>query len=346
MKIRIGSRVKFLNEKGGGIIIGFRDDKVALVETEDGFEMPMPVSELIPNEISSYEMDGKRSVNIDKSSTVQKKKKVPAITFEEKKYAALKGNIALAIVPENEQILHVSNFILYIINDSNYHCLYVLGHRASEAFSHIKSGLIEPDRKKEIGKYSQSEIAKIKEFKLQGIFYKHGLMDFSKSVDLSFNIEDVSFYKISYFKENDFFSEKALILMKEEPDLKEAINKLTNSDFAKVIRTKEAEEKKSLSKQQITPSISEVDLHIGEIMENYSALSNGEIVEIQLGRFETALDTALLSNEQKIIFIHGVGNGKLKNELRNKLDRKYPQLKYQDASFKEYGYGATMVYLK
>lgn len=45
---------------------------------------------------------------------------------------------------------------------------------------------------------------------------------------------------------------------------------------------------------------------------------------------------------RKIVFIHGVGNGVLKNEIRKQLERKY-KVYYQDASFREYGYGATMV---
>lgn len=58
------------------------------------------------------------------------------------------------------------------------------------------------------------------------------------------------------------------------------------------------------------------------------------------------MEGAIRSNQNKIVFIHGVGNGRLKHELRKKLERKYSNFKYQDASFKEYGYGATMVYLK
>ena len=91
--------------------------------------------------------------------------------------------------------------------------------------------------------------------------------------------------------------------------------------------------------------ICEIDLHIGEILDDYRVLSNGEILQAQLDRFTTALE-GVLTDQKKIVFIHGLGNGKLKFEVRKLLDTKYNHLKYQDASFKEYGYGATMVYLK
>jgi len=80
-------------------------------------------------------------------------------------------------------------------------------------------------------------------------------------------------------------------------------------------------------------------------VEDTSGLSEGEIFDIQLRRFEMALETALNGGLKKIIFIHGVGQGKLKHEIIRILHNKYPDLKYQDASFKEYGYGATMVML-
>ena len=49
------------------------------------------------------------------------------------------------------------------------------------------------------------------------------------------------------------------------------------------------------------------------------------------------------NKHKKIVFIHGVGNGVLKNEIRKALEKKYKWHTFQDASFKEYGYGATMV---
>ena len=46
------------------------------------------------------------------------------------------------------------------------------------------------------------------------------------------------------------------------------------------------------------------------------------------------------------MFIHGVGNGTLKTELRKALGIEYKKLTYHDASFKEYGYGATLIIIK
>ncbi len=88
-----------------------------------------------------------------------------------------------------------------------------------------------------------------------------------------------------------------------------------------------------------------IDLHIEEILENTEGMSPGEILSAQLSRFTIALDSAILSGKHgKMIFIHGVGSGKLKYELQKKLKLKYPKLSYQDASFREYGYGAILVF--
>jgi dsDNA-specific endonuclease/ATPase MutS2 len=62
--------------------------------------------------------------------------------------------------------------------------------------------------------------------------------------------------------------------------------------------------------------------------------------------FKSKLEEAIHTHTRKIVFIHGVGNGVLKMEIRKELDRRAKKLTYQDASFKEYGYGATLVQIK
>ena len=79
------------------------------------------------------------------------------------------------------------------------------------------------------------------------------------------------------------------------------------------------------------------------ILDDFRGLSNSEMLEIQMRKFREELDNAMRKGVKKIVFIHGVGAGVLKLEIRKELDRMKKKLDYQDASFKEYGYGATLV---
>ena len=45
--MKIGDKVQFLSEIGGGKIAGFQGKDIALVEDEDGFQIPTPISDLV-----------------------------------------------------------------------------------------------------------------------------------------------------------------------------------------------------------------------------------------------------------------------------------------------------------
>ena len=45
--LKIGDKVRFLNQIGGGIISGFQSSQVCLVKDEDGFEIPTLVKEVV-----------------------------------------------------------------------------------------------------------------------------------------------------------------------------------------------------------------------------------------------------------------------------------------------------------
>ena len=55
------------------------------------------------------------------------------------------------------------------------------------------------------------------------------------------------------------------------------------------------------------------------------------------------MDFAIRKRIQKLVFIHGVGEGVLKSELDFLLGR-YDNLKFYDADYQKYGVGATEVY--
>ena len=77
-----------------------------------------------------------------------------------------------------------------------------------------------------------------------------------------------------------------------------------------------------------------------------ASVSNSEILNYQLDKFREVMEQYKKKREQRIVFIHGKGDGVLRKALLDELKRKYPDCRHQDASFQEYGFGATMVTIK
>ena len=346
MVFQLGDKVRFLNDIGGGTVIGFLENSIVRVETEDGFEMPISANELIHDAKIKVDETGK----FKEESTIKRTEnhsKTRKVNLEAFRHVEFKGTASLAIVPENAELLHVSNFMLYLVNSSSYEFNYGVASFEGKVATLISKGTIGSGKKLNLKVFSQTEMTKIQKIQLQGFFSKEGLFDPQECINQVFSLEDYSFYKTSSFGKSKFFKVPAITLGENANAMKEAIDKLSKSDIAKVIQDKEKkEEQPPVAKPKQKPVIEKVDLHIEAIVDEYAGMSNGEIIRIQLDRFETSLVTAINAKTPKIVFIHGVGNGKLKHELRKTLERKYPDLKYQDASFKEYGYGATMVYLR
>ena len=87
----------------------------------------------------------------------------------------------------------------------------------------------------------------------------------------------------------------------------------------------------------------EVDLHIHELLDNFERMSNHEIVTIQMEHFERMLAIAEKKKVKKVIFIHGVGQGVLRAEIRSFIKSYYPQCEFLDGNYQKYGHGATEV---
>ncbi len=104
-------------------------------------------------------------------------------------------------------------------------------------------------------------------------------------------------------------------------------------------------QKKEDNKKSSTPIIKKsagstrvVDLHIGN--PSFGA-GLPVALDLQIIRFRGELDAAIKAGLKEITFIHGVGTGVLKDELRRILIKDYPSIEYHDASFRKYGYGGA-----
>lgn len=85
-----------------------------------------------------------------------------------------------------------------------------------------------------------------------------------------------------------------------------------------------------------------VDLHIEKLLEDHYGLTNSEKLDIQTGHFRKKLAMAINGHFTKVVFIHGVGNGVLRQAIRDLL-KTYEGIEYSDASYKKFGAGATEV---
>ncbi|MBZ9651065.1 Smr/MutS family protein [Psychroflexus montanilacus] len=88
----------------------------------------------------------------------------------------------------------------------------------------------------------------------------------------------------------------------------------------------------------------EVDLHIHNLVDKTSHLSNFEMLNTQLEHSRRKIEFAIEKRIKRVVFIHGVGQGVLKAELHT-LFRRYDQIEFYDADYQKYGLGATEIYI-
>lgn len=108
-----------------------------------------------------------------------------------------------------------------------------------------------------------------------------------------------------------------------------------------------AEERKAKGKKEAKQEdILEVDLHINALCDNSARMERSEMLQYQLRVFERVMRENIHNRGKKIVFIHGRGEGILKAAISSSLSKHYPTCEYYDASFAQYGFGATMVIIR
>lgn len=100
----------------------------------------------------------------------------------------------------------------------------------------------------------------------------------------------------------------------------------------------------SRARQHLEPARSELDLHADKITDKPGALDNFEILTLQLQTFEKYFDLAVAHHLPSMIVIHGVGSGKLRDEVHEILRTKRSVKSFVNRYDPRYGYGATEIF--
>jgi dsDNA-specific endonuclease/ATPase MutS2 len=89
----------------------------------------------------------------------------------------------------------------------------------------------------------------------------------------------------------------------------------------------------------------EVDLHLHELIDSYQQKTDHEKLLFQLNYFRKCMDVAIANRIKKVIFIHGIGKGTLRQEIIHAL-KEYDRIQHFDAPLKKYGFGALTVEIR
>ena len=343
--IKAGDKVKFLNAVGGGIVKSVINKTMVNVEDYDGFEVPTLISELVVLDDANSMNTEKRQARIranEKIEVAQVKKELPKA---EPKYVSGKDapDFYMAFVPQDSNNPVEGELKVYMVNDSNNFVLYNYSHVKDKRYKSVESGKMNPNSKRYLESFTRMDLNELPEFQFQLIFFREESPKLEAPVIKCLRPNPVKFYRMNSYVKTRFFTQNAIILPLLGTDIETEMAKLTEADLTQSAIDKE--ESREVVKRVASPDLVEIDLHIHELLEDTRGLTNHEILEVQLGRFRNELETAIANGTRKIVFIHGNGNGTLKQELRQELSNKYKKYSFQDASFKEYGYGATMVIL-
>nr|WP_299384257.1 Smr/MutS family protein [Allomuricauda sp.] len=161
--------------------------------------------------------------------------------------------------------------------------------------------------------------------------------------DIAGTIEEIRGDQITILTQDGF----PLVYQKRELVLKEQGIQVSNFEAHRIKLEKDKPQEKNATtlkpKQRNAPKM-EVDLHIHQLVKSTKGLSNFDMLELQLETAKRQLEFAREKRIQKVVFIHGVGEGVLREELHY-LFKKYEGLKWYDADYQKYGLGATEVYL-
>lgn len=141
------------------------------------------------------------------------------------------------------------------------------------------------------------------------------------------------------------FRSNELIRLGDTSEINRA-SKISDIEQAKVQKiTKNHHRVNTEKKSKKEDFVLEIDLHIEKLVKNFKHMNNFDILNLQVDTARGQLEFAIKNRIPRIVFIHGMGEGVLKEELDFLLGR-YSEITFQDANYRKYGLGATEIFLK
>jgi hypothetical protein len=346
MNFKIGDRVSFLNDKGGGIVTKIVDQNIVHVTIEDGFEIPVMAKELLKTGTAEMAEEISRAhqniLQANSPQTSYADDMLPLFLAHNNPDQRAEG-LYFCFVPQIQENPLSGSLEILLVNHTQYHSVFNLFLNHSGEYHGTEYGFIEPESALQVATIGRSEIEKWANALWQSIFFMEDkckpLPPFSGLV----NFRPIKLYKEESFQYETLLRKNAMLLpvvllselstksITDERVSKEALKSLEEKikPETRVMTSRPEKTNQSfLDKHKIDDLIAEVDLHIGELIDDFTNLDKNDLLNIQLDYFRKSLNQAQKEKLTKVIFIHGVGNGKLKTEINENPGRHQRALRF------------------
>ncbi len=353
MSVKPGDTVRYLNAVGGGQVVRI-EGNIAYVD-EDGFETPVLTRECV--------------VIATPQQTPQTKAKIatapaaPAAVAPQPRTGATalpvvelpdgdSVNLCVGFEAHDIKSLSTTGFDACVVNDSNYWIYLSIATRdaAQGRWTLRYDGLIEPNIQEFAFELAHDDLPGFDRMLVQGVAFKRGkAYDGKGTIDVEVKVDSTKFAKLHCFRPNRYFDGPVIAFDIVDGDLPvsdlplEALRDAAKSARNKPVAAKGPRVSRS-SKPSAEPIV--VDLHVSELLDSTAGLSTADILNYQVDTFRRVMDENLRHAGRKLVFIHGKGEGVLRNAIMKELNHRYKGHDVQDASFAEYGYGATAVTIR
>lgn len=374
-----GDTVRYLNDVGGGVITRI-DGQMAYVD-DNGFETPVLLKELVVVLPAGHKPDeavrGARLMFDQKAFDAGRQpragklpKEIPAQAPEPQRPEAPapetdygdRLNIALAFEPTDLRRLGESRFNAVLVNDSNYRLLFALSRRGADerGWTVVYQGDVAPNELIDLAQFDHRTLGGLERVSFQCVALKTDRpYTLQPPVAVSRRLDLTKFHKLHCFRPGTYFDTPVIEIplvrddvvvkpleapervVRETPS-KEAVAQLKSKYRVDAGRQPGTQKRPEANPTKLLPPV-EVDLHIGELTDSTAGMSNADMLAMQLDTVRRTMAEHSRRIGQKIIFIHGKGDGVLRREVLGVLRREWPAAELQDASFREYGFGATLV---
>lgn len=311
--LKLGDKVKFVNENMEGIVTSFKQKNLVGVTIEDDFEIPVLMSEIV-----KIDFNDQKPVNKE--------------TTEDKLKPKVNTNPIGIFLAYNRLGENDVESILY--NNESDTLLYAIYQQEKGIYNLYKTGKLDKEEEVSLMKLNLENYDKWNPLLFQFILADDVTMKPDKPLHIEFKTHPKEFHQSLKFC---FFLQKQAYMFKLNEELSKInLNALKQKDFTE----KTVIEKVDLSKKP-EPVI---DLHFDQLLAKGYTTQTNDIIGVQMDVFIKTLEAAYMHKMKSIVYVHGIGNQYLKNKIQTFLSKNKRLAKhFEEADPIKFGGGATYI---